>query len=281
MSNLDDIFEQQPKQEFDREAYAARKQSDRAEVYALAEETASSLGDPAKLRQYLDVQARFPLHSVNNALLIAAQMPAAAKVRDFDAWKELDVSVNKGAKGIRILEPGGEYTGDDGKKHTGYNVKRVFDISQTNAPPAQATQMSPEVTRDERQLLKALVDKSPVPCIASNTVPEGKTAHFDGKNIHVRRGCEAAVLFPAIAAEMAAVQLGAGFHADCAAYIICRQHGFEPPEVGGQHGVFTGAAGQEIRAELGKIKDAADKIGKRMYNNLHPQKSDKTKEPET
>jgi len=59
----------------------------------------------------LNVQGQFPLYSVNNALLIAAQMPAAKQLRSFDAWKEQGVSVLKGAKGIKILEPGKEYTG--------------------------------------------------------------------------------------------------------------------------------------------------------------------------
>ena len=45
---------------------------------------------------YLDVQARFDLYSVSNAILIAAQCPEATKLADFDTWKADGVYVKRG-----------------------------------------------------------------------------------------------------------------------------------------------------------------------------------------
>jgi len=259
MQNYDDIFTQPPE-----DGRKEQRQQERAALFSLAEQTALGLGDPAKLAQYLDTQANFPAHSVNNALLIMAQMPAATQVRSFDAWKAAGASVQKGQKGIKILEPGQPFEGDDKQMHTPYFVKSVFDITQTDAEPA------PAVTRDGRQLLKAMVNYAPVACVPSDTVPEGKTAHFDGKQIQVLRGSDAPDLFRGIAAEMAAAKLGHGFGAQCAAYMLCRRHGIEPSAVGQPPEAFSGDDPQAIRGELDKIRTVAGDIGRRMQRNLEP-----------
>ena len=61
MSNFDDIFEAAPQtDEFDKEAWAAKKKAERDEVYALADATAEAVcADGGKFRDYLDVQAAF------------------------------------------------------------------------------------------------------------------------------------------------------------------------------------------------------------------------------
>ena len=77
MSNFDDIFEGQSSgyrredKTFDKEAWAAKKQAERKDVYALADSTAEAIkGDGNKFRDYLDVQSRFDRYSATNALLI-------------------------------------------------------------------------------------------------------------------------------------------------------------------------------------------------------------------
>jgi len=268
--NYDDIFSRQSD-----DGWKEQRQQEREALFGLAEQTAQGLNDSANMLQYLDVQARFPSHSVNNALLIAAQMPTATQVRSFDAWKAQGVSVQKGQKNISILEPGQPFEGDDSKMYTPYNIRRVFDISQTDAKPA------PIVERDGKELLRGLVYYSPVACVVSGQVPEGKAAHFDGKQILVRGDSDAHDLFRAIATEMAAVKLGHGFGAQCAAYMLCRQHGVEPPAVGKPLAAIVNGDSQGIRAELNKIREVAGDIGNRMQRNLAPPaKADKAVVPE-
>lgn len=47
-------------------------------------------------------------------------------------WQEDGVKVSKGAKSLSILEPV-EYAKKDGSTGIAYNVKKVFDVSQTTA----------------------------------------------------------------------------------------------------------------------------------------------------
>ena len=164
MPNYDDLFAPQSDQRedatFDRDAWAAKKQQEREGVYLMIDTFADEMsGDGSLFQTYLDVQARFDRYSVSNAILIAAQCPEATKLADFDHWKESGVYVKRGADAITILEPGKEYEKDDGSTGVSYNVKKVFDISQTRA----GQQPAPTVARDERLLLKALMNNAPLP----------------------------------------------------------------------------------------------------------------------
>ena len=105
MPNYDDLFTGQPiqqeEQPFDKTVWAARKQAEREGVYAMIDSYVQDMGREGGLFQaYLDVQARFDLYSVSNAILIAAQCPEATKLADFDSWKASGVYVRHGADAI-------------------------------------------------------------------------------------------------------------------------------------------------------------------------------------
>ncbi len=84
-----------------------------------------------KFQAFLNIQAQFDRYSASNALLIAHQCPDATQLADFAAWKNTGVHIKKGACAINLLEPGQEYTNQDGTVKTSYKVKKVFDVSQT------------------------------------------------------------------------------------------------------------------------------------------------------
>lgn len=179
MSNFDDIFSSQgdkPRwnnQPFDKEAWAAKKQEERKELYALADSTAAEISkDGDKYRQYLDMQSRFSRYTPTNALLILAQMPEATQLKDFDGWKEAGVSVQRKPKSVKILEPGKEYDREDGTRGTSFEVKRVYDVSQTRGQVRSA----PTVKLDDRVLLKALIHRSPVPIQTVDSLPNNMGA---------------------------------------------------------------------------------------------------------
>ena len=109
---------------FNKEEWAAQKKAQREEAYALVDATCSEMmTDGRAFQQYLDVQGRFDRYSVNNAILVAAQMPEATQLKDYGSWKQSRVYVDKDADKITILEPGKEYKRDDGSKAVGYNAK--------------------------------------------------------------------------------------------------------------------------------------------------------------
>ena len=80
MNNFDDIFVNQKTGEtannkdfvpFNKDEWAARKQQERADAYALIDRAAEDAAkDGGVFQGYLDVQSRFDRYSVGNALLI-------------------------------------------------------------------------------------------------------------------------------------------------------------------------------------------------------------------
>lgn len=297
MSNYDDIFaassalfgQTEPEQPFDVNAWAEKKQAERKSVYELADKTAQEItADGGKFRSYLDVQARFNRYSATNALLIYAQMPLATQLRDFDGWKKFGAFIKKQGKAISILEPGKEYERKDGGVGVSYDVKKVFDVSQTNA----RTRVQPTVQMDDRLLLQALIHNPPVPIQTVDELPNGRGALYDHAQqvIFVRRGMDAHSIFRSISLELAHAELGAGsesydrdsaaFPAFCISYLLCRKNGIDVsnyrfdtlPE-----DLRAGDA-QSIRAALSEIRDTAEKISTRMYRATEQTKAAKSKE---
>lgn len=162
MANYDDIFNASAQKgtedksfvSFDKDAWAAQKKQERESAFAMIDETAQRMANDGSLFQsYLDVQARFDRYSVGNAVLITAQKADATQLSDFKGWKNNGVFIKKGESGIVLLEPGEEYTKEDGTVGVSYNSKKVFDISQTTAKAKDR----PAMKRDERLLLKAII----------------------------------------------------------------------------------------------------------------------------
>lgn len=162
MANYDDIFNASAQKgtedksfvSFNKEEWAAQKKQERESAFAMIDETAQRMANDGSLFQsYLDVQARFDRYSVGNAVLITAQKADATQLSDFKGWKNNGVFIKKGESGIVLLEPGEEYTKEDGTVGVSYNSKKVFDISQTTAKAKDR----PAMKRDERLLLKAII----------------------------------------------------------------------------------------------------------------------------
>lgn len=299
MNNFDDIFEgaattgqpEQSSQPFDKDAWADRKKAERQSVYELADATAEAVSaDGGKFREYLDVQARFDRYSATNALLVLAQMPQATQVRDYDGWKEAGVSVKRHPKPISILEPGDEYQREDGSIGTYYNVKRVYDISQTTA----RAKPQPTVSMDDRLLLKALISRSPVPMQMADELPNNMGAYYDHDQqvIFVRRGMEASDIFRSVSKELAHAELAAAngdynrqdasFAAYSVSYLLCRKYGIDASSYDFNHlpDSFRESDAQGIRAALTEIRDTAGEISGRMYRVLEQSKPPKSKEQE-
>ena len=297
MNNFDDIFaassapsgQTEPEQAFDVNAWAEKKQAERQSVYELADKTAQEItADGGKFRSFLDVQARFGRYSATNALLIYAQMPLATQLRDFNGWKTLGVSIKKQEKGISILEPGKEYARKDGSIGVSYDVKKVFDVSQTMS----RTKVQPTVQMDERMQLRALIHNPPVFLQTVDELPDGRGALYDHAQqmISVRRGMDAASIFRSVSLELAHAELAAGsesydrasaaFPAFCISYLLCRRNGVDVSSYrfdAMPEDLRAGDA-QSIRAALSEIRDTSEKISTRMYRATEQMKAAKSKE---
>lgn len=298
MSSFDDIFEPAPQsEEFDKEAWAAQKKAERDEVYALADATAEGVcKDSGNFRDYLDVQANFRHYSATNALLILAFNKDARKLGDKDYWRDQGVYIKRQEFGrpIKIIESNGEYTRDDGSIGVSYNIKKVYDISQTTS----RIKAQPPVSYDERALLNALIYKHPVPIQSVDDLPDNMGALYDHdqKAIFVCRGMGASDLFYEVAKALAHAELAmtsedysysnADFKAHCVSYILCKEFGIETDNLSFSPADFdipkelSEAEPQEIRTELSEIRDTAYDISARMARSLEQNKAPRHKEQE-
>lgn len=293
MANFDDLFsgtkQESKKTEtpaFDKEAWAEKKQQERNEVYAMLDEAIGELtSDGECFKDYLNVQSIFNRYSVSNALLITYQNNEATRLADFDTWKESGVSVQKGETSIRILEPGKEYTRDDGTTGVSMNVKHMFDISQTDAEPRRRQPMQ----YDERKLLKALIQTSPCDIVGTDTLPQNiNAAYIPGKNIiQIRKGMSAQEIFSNLSdciagakAEQKNIAVDErNFTSRCVSYIVSGKFGMDVGDYSFDDvkSVFAGKEPKQIRETLEKVRDTANEIGLAMEKALDEKnKSDRS-----
>lgn len=297
MNNLDDLFMQenespapQNNQPFDKEAWKQQKRKQREMVYSMIDDTAKDVAiNSIAFQNYLDVQSRFERYSVANALLILAQRPYATRIADFETWKEQGIYIRKKESGFYILEPGEEYQRDDGTTGISYNLKKMFDISQTGAQKQES-----HTYPDERSRIKALMAHALVPIRINNILPEGVDAIYilEEREIHIRKGMNAGNIFRSLSQELAHAEMDKGdgsysrskydFYAYCVSYMLCKQYGVdvqnfqfdEAPEI------LQGMNSQEVRAELSVIRETATEISSRMNRMLAQEKDQKRQEPE-
>ena len=169
-----------------KEEYAEKKRAEKEKVYQMIDDAAREIvSDPEKFKNFLDTQSRMDRYSAANALLIYSQYPQATQLKDFDDWGKDNVKITKGAKSISILEPV-EYTRADGSPGISYNVKKVFDVTQTNGRKAPAV----SANRDPKALITAMLDVSPVEVAATDELPYPNMAAFynnEKQTLYVKR----------------------------------------------------------------------------------------------
>ena len=273
---------------FNKEEWAAQKQAQRKEAYEMIDNTcAEMLADGDAFGQYLEVQGRFDRYSVNNAILVSAQMPEATSLKDKNAWKQSRVYVNKDAQKIVILEPGKEYTREDGSKAVGYNAKEVFDVSETSAKDRQ----QPQEAKTMRELVSAMIDASPVGFqpVEELEVP----AFYDSsqQTIFIRMGLSEEQLFVSMAKEVSAAVFdfkhnesrdASDFKSFCVAYMVSSRYGVDtrgfnfdrlPKE-------YAEMETQDFKSELGSMRDVLGEVQSEMYKSMEKNKPARNKEQE-
>ena len=281
MENYDTLFEQQPEQSeqpFDREAWAQQKREHRQELYDLIEEMSDkTLADPSALSDYLNMQARLGKTSVANTLLVVAQKPDATFVANYDDWQKRGRSVKRGEKGTLVLEANGEYERPDGTMGVNFDVKRVFDISQTYGKPVRE-RTDPPI----KSALKAITTNVPVPIKLSEGVSQSVAAMYSEKDnaIYVARGVEGNELFFALSRELARAHSGADtFVCDCAANIACLRYGVPAKYCDRIPDEIASLETREKRSALNIVREAACEITERVDRNLFAERQQSRNEP--
>ena len=280
----------QPK--LSKEEYAEKKKAEKERVYQMVDDTAMQIvNDPEKFRAFLDTQSRMDRYSAANALLIFNQLPEATQLKDFDDWGKDNVKIVKGAKSISILEPV-EYARQDGTTGISYNVKKMFDVSQTNGRQTPAV----SANRDPKALITTMLDACPVEVEATNELPYPNMAAFynnEKQTLYVKRNVgDSVAVAQCVAQELGHAQLSInsdtysrrdmGFQAVCIGYMLCKKYGVDTqnfaidriPEN------LKEKEPKEIRAELSKTRNAMSEINSRISEELYRKKQERSKEHE-
>lgn len=271
------------------EEWKQMKQQERDSVYQLLDETTMEvISDPEKFQSYLDTQSRMNRYSVSNALLMLAQKPDATQLKSYDEWDENNIRVKKGEKALAILDPV-DYTRQDGTKSLAFNVKKVFDISQTSGKQNPA----PSVNRDPQKLVAIMLDTAPVNIEASDEMPFPNMGAFynnEKQTLYVKKDIgDSVALFQCVAQELGHAQLAinsekysrsdSGFNAVCVGYMLCKKFGVDVQnfKLGELPDNLKGIEAKDIRSELAKCRNAMSEIFDRVTDELYRQKQERSK----
>lgn len=275
-----------------KEEFAEKKKAEKEGIYKMVDDTAREIvNDPEKFMGYLNTQSQMDRYSAVNTLLIYNQLPEATQLKDFEDWSKENVRVKKGVRSISILEPV-EYTRKDGNTGVSYNVKKVFDVSQTNAkkPPA------PSVNRDPKELITTMLDSSPVDVEGTNELPYPNMAAFynnEKQVLYVKRDVgDSVAVAQCVAQELGHAQLSInsdkysrlemGFSAVCIGYMLCQKYGVDTQNfaINRIPDNMKNAEPQEIRGELSKMRNAMAEIHSRVSDELYKKKQERSKDYE-
>ena len=193
---------------------------------------------------------------------------------------------------IIILEPGKAYRREDGSVGQNFYAKEVYDISQTTA----RDQVQPQVSYDERLLIKGLIASSPVPIRAVGGTAPGPWSHVfcraerhPGEKGHGRPGhlplclpgrsptCSLPKAWTAIPERQTGIKPMRS--------AICSAGGMawdaQEYEISKLDGVFQGQVPREdIPAALADMRDAFKSLNGRMARAMGLTRDSKQKEPE-
>ena len=306
MNNFDDLFEQRPQAEAapqkqksqkerpKRQWWQVKEEKHRKEAYATLDKIFGEFSEgTGSMEAYLDVQSRFPFHSARNALLIEAKCPHAERIHDEKGWKDMGVTVLEEEKRlpIIILEPGKAYRREDGSVGQNFYAKEVYDISQTTA----RDEAQPQVSYDDRLLLKGLIASSLVPIRAVEELPQGRGAVYDPEQnaILVKKGMDAPDIFRCVSLEAANVQLAQshegysreaeGYKAYAVSYMLCQRYGVDVKgyDISRLDGVLQGQdPREEVPAALTDMRDTFKEMNGRMARAMGLTRASRQKEQE-
>lgn len=268
---------------FDKEKWIAEKNAELTNAYAMIEETLLDMKeDFSVLPKILSVIARFERMSVANNLLIAHQKSNATKLMDANSINSAGGYINKGARGIILLEPGNEFKRKDGSTARKINTKKMFDISQTNLySPARGP-----AKYDIRYLMKAIISNAPCVVEVVRELPDGQNVVYlpHQQKIQLKENIIADHAFHSLAEGMAYAygdreQIDVTpFLAYCTAFTICEKYNvgnwdfdYSKVPVG-----FVDKKSMDIRTELNKVRVLTKEIAYDISKTLDkpPQSKD-------
>ena len=187
--------------------------------------------DSSSLLKYLKLQALIG-YNATNTLLVMSENPDATYIKDYARWKEFGAFPKKDEKGIPILEPSKEYTRKDGTKGINYNIKHVFDVSQTNYKGELPS------TPIKESLIKAITYKTDIDIeYLDNTSHLNKSIYLDktANKMYIQKGLSSDDMIRGLLREFVLVENGINqatltsrFEISCVLFMLYCKYGIEP-----------------------------------------------------
>ncbi len=163
-----------------------KKKTEREAVWAQVDARMGEvLADAPALQGFLDFMSQCR-NSLPNQLLLSGQNADITDARTFQQWKDAGRHIRTGEEGYTAIV--GQVYENNGRKASGYNIGKVFDITQTRGRP-----IPPPAEYQVDELIAATIESSPVPIQISDSLPDGIQAQYVPKNrtIYVRNGMDA------------------------------------------------------------------------------------------
>lgn len=269
-----------------KEEFAKQMKDRREHLYQLAEaQTREVVSSPQKYQQFLDLISRLN-YTITNTLLVMAQKPEAVMLKDNAHWRGNKLYINKGEKGIQILEPSGEYQRDDGTFGTNYSPKYVFDASQINTKETLYT--APQM--DISNMINGLTFDSSVALQQLDSFDGGKPVFYspEAKCIYYASGLSPQQLIQGLAREYCYVEFDKQysnynreehqFFVESSAYVLCQKYGVPVDDtrfVNRVANYFSGMETKDIKQELGYIKNLCEDVSERIDRGIYKSQQEK------
>lgn len=262
---------------------------EREQVDALRDRAAKEVvSSPEALESFLDSQTRLDRYSASNVLLIHKLCPRATELKTAKEWNEAGIYIQKGERHIPIVVP---VQDKEDASHIYYNVKRVFDVSQTSSYKRKP---APSINRNPNEELTALFETAPIDVEAVDNLGYTDAVAIYNNNegkLFVKKDVgDAAHLFQAVALELAFAELSVRsnvfdreamtFDAVCTANIICKKYGIpaERYAITELPRELQNKDAKTIRNELSTIRNIAADMISRVSNELYRQHAAQNKD---
>lgn len=268
---------------YDKEKYKQMKKEQLKNAYQMIDDACEEIrkGNNDFFKKYLDVQSKFDKYTFRNALLVAKQLPNASQLKDYNGWKELNVTFKSDKPNkVIILEPRESYLNSAGIKVTPYGAKEMIDVSETNTK-------APIKDYDKKMVLHSLLHDSPIKIKVSDTLENDICKwSMEDNVIYVKNNNEDYdLVINSISKELAKYLLYTNSEeisddkAKCISYMICKKYNI--------NNSFEDVPQPLVNLELSKIKDELysmkntfEDINNRMIVYLDKQIKEKSKDKE-
>lgn len=260
---------------FDKEAWVKKKQKEREDVYDIIDDMVEKVkNDPIEFKKYLDVQTQFDKYSTNNALLIAAQMPEARQLKEYNDWQKLRVYVDKNPKWVTILKAGKSYTRDDGTTGVYYTPTKMLDISQTNA-----NQKIKQPIISDKILIKALLENSPINVkVIDNPNNNAVEWNKDENTIYISKNIDSTTMFNSVTKELAKASMEdndnpaiAELKSKAISYMVCKKYNIDVSnyDFNNTKDVFMFSSEETVKNVLNSINNGMKDINYRINTYIN------------